>query len=185
MIEKCDDSSSSSICEPTVTLQVPCETCSKRGCASICPNGADNVLLLALELKFLMIVHAIQVPSRPAQQKIGAFEGVTFPFHSRLICDGRYILANTEELHAQINTLTIRVRELEHGLSTLQATVSSEPHPLLEGRGSSSDPSLKDATDENMTGSDEENVIEAFGMFTHFCDDMLLYSSNIYRHIER
>jgi hypothetical protein len=43
----------------------------------------------------------------------------------------RFILANTEELHAHIERLTIRVCELENALRKLQASVSTEPHPLM------------------------------------------------------
>ncbi|KAL0581180.1 hypothetical protein V5O48_000870 [Marasmius crinis-equi] len=42
-----------------------------------------------------------------------------------------FILANTEQLHAKILQLSDRVRQLEDGIQTLQATRSSEPHPLL------------------------------------------------------
>ncbi|KAI0029497.1 fungal-specific transcription factor domain-containing protein [Vararia minispora EC-137] len=71
--------------------KVPCETCSKRGCAEICPNGSL------------------------ATGKL----------------NNKYVLANTTELHARIDRMVRRIRELEHGLSQLQATVSTEIHPLL------------------------------------------------------
>lgn len=80
----------------------------------------------------------------------------------------RYILANTEELHSQIDALTIRVRELEHGLSLLQATVSNEPHPLLENRTSSVSSTPKDVAEESAEGNvDHEEVVEAFGMSSY------------------
>ena len=41
------------------------------------------------------------------------------------------ILANTEELHDQIEALLDRVKLLEDALRTLQASVSTQPHPLL------------------------------------------------------
>ena len=41
------------------------------------------------------------------------------------------MLANTEELHNQIDTMSSRIRQLERGLRDLQATVSTEPHSLL------------------------------------------------------
>lgn len=41
------------------------------------------------------------------------------------------ILANTEELHDQIDSLLERIRALEEALRTLQASVSTHPHPLL------------------------------------------------------
>ena len=44
----------------------------------------------------------------------------------------RMVLANTEQLHERIEQLCARIRELETGLRTVQASVSSEPHPLLQ-----------------------------------------------------
>jgi hypothetical protein len=44
----------------------------------------------------------------------------------------RLILANTEELHDRIETLCVRIRELENALRTLQESVSPDPHPLLQ-----------------------------------------------------
>lgn len=42
------------------------------------------------------------------------------------------ILANTDELHDRIDHLTSHIRELEGALRTFQASVSSDPHPLLQ-----------------------------------------------------
>lgn len=41
------------------------------------------------------------------------------------------MLSNTTELHARIDRMTRRIRELEYGLGQLQSTVSSETHELL------------------------------------------------------
>ena len=41
------------------------------------------------------------------------------------------ILANTEELHEKIANLCSRIRDLESALGILQASVSTQPHPLL------------------------------------------------------
>lgn len=43
----------------------------------------------------------------------------------------RFILANTEQLHEKITTLSDRVRQLEGALESLQATCSNQSHPLL------------------------------------------------------
>lgn len=43
----------------------------------------------------------------------------------------RFILANTEQLHEKITTLSDRVRQLEGALESLQAACSNQPHPLL------------------------------------------------------
>ncbi|EIW87438.1 hypothetical protein CONPUDRAFT_45173, partial [Coniophora puteana RWD-64-598 SS2] len=71
--------------------QVPCETCTKRGCAAICPNGS-----------------------------LTAGKG------------NRMVLANTEELHNQIEIMSTRIRELEDALTILQSEVSDKPHDLLK-----------------------------------------------------
>ncbi|KAL0961371.1 hypothetical protein HGRIS_006327 [Hohenbuehelia grisea] len=42
-----------------------------------------------------------------------------------------FILANTEQLHSKIIEMSDRIRHLEEALEALQATCSSEPHPLL------------------------------------------------------
>ncbi|RXW25123.1 hypothetical protein EST38_g747 [Candolleomyces aberdarensis] len=43
----------------------------------------------------------------------------------------RFILAAEEDLSSKISTLSSRIRQLEDALSTLQAELSTEPHPLL------------------------------------------------------
>ncbi|KAG1749298.1 hypothetical protein EDB19DRAFT_1681874 [Suillus lakei] len=68
----------------------PCQSCSKRGCAEICPDGA-----------------------------LTSGKG------------SRFILANTEQLHAKIIQMSDRIRQLEDALETVQAKSSSDPHPLL------------------------------------------------------
>jgi len=37
----------------------------------------------------------------------------------------------SDDVHNKVEVLTVRVRELEHALATLQATYSTAPHPLL------------------------------------------------------
>ncbi|KAH7926481.1 hypothetical protein BV22DRAFT_1128172 [Leucogyrophana mollusca] len=68
----------------------PCQSCSKRGCAEICPDGA-----------------------------LTSGKG------------SRFILANTEQLHAKIIQMSDRIRQLEDALESVQARCSPEPHPLL------------------------------------------------------
>ncbi|KAF8718916.1 hypothetical protein AX14_011677 [Amanita brunnescens Koide BX004] len=68
----------------------PCQSCVKRGCSSLCPEGA-----------------------------LTSGRG------------SRFILANTEQLHDKIFQLGDRVRQLEDALEILQASCSSQQHPLL------------------------------------------------------
>lgn len=43
----------------------------------------------------------------------------------------RFILANTEQLHAKIFEMSERIRCLEDALESLQSQASDEPHPLM------------------------------------------------------
>ena len=80
-------------------------------------------------------------------------------------------MANTEELHAKIHVMTVRIRELEVGLAALQATISEEQHPLLKKErmlnqesspAQSSGSSPQNPTD-TAGDADDEGIIEAFG----------------------
>ncbi|KAK7690028.1 hypothetical protein QCA50_006672 [Cerrena zonata] len=68
----------------------PCQSCCKRGCAEICPDGA-----------------------------LTGGKG------------SRFILANTEQLHEKIKTMSERIRQLEEALQVLQSQISPDEHPLL------------------------------------------------------
>lgn len=48
-----------------------------------------------------------------------------------LLIRSRYVLANTEALHDKIREMCERIRQLEDALAILQATTTSDPHPLL------------------------------------------------------
>ncbi|KAI0066532.1 hypothetical protein BV25DRAFT_1988290 [Artomyces pyxidatus] len=108
--------------------KVPCETCTKRGCAAICPNGSL------------------------ATGKAN---------------NNKYVLANTEELHARIERMTRRIRELEHGLGSLQSTISDTPHPLLgedrmDSEGLPATP-VRTSNPESVPEPVEEEVIDSLG----------------------
>ncbi|KIP08095.1 hypothetical protein PHLGIDRAFT_391785 [Phlebiopsis gigantea 11061_1 CR5-6] len=69
----------------------PCQSCRKRGCAEICPEGA-----------------------------LTGGKG------------SRFILANTEQLHDKIKTMSERIHQLEDGLRTTHTQLSPQhEHPLL------------------------------------------------------
>ncbi|KAG7097069.1 hypothetical protein E1B28_004456 [Marasmius oreades] len=70
--------------------RVPCSSCVRRGCPSICPNGS-----------------------------LASGQGT------------RYVLADTSQLHAKINEMGQRIRQLEDALAISQSSLSNEPHPLL------------------------------------------------------
>ncbi|KAF8167169.1 fungal-specific transcription factor domain-containing protein [Crassisporium funariophilum] len=106
--------------------------------------------------------------------------------------NNRMILANTEELHNQIEQLCSRNRELENALRLMQEQVSEQPHPLLRTDllslrtishpGSSSGPSTSSSSKSpstsrisptthppgtvDVTFEEDSNVIDAFGTLT-------------------
>ncbi|CAK5262114.1 unnamed protein product [Mycena citricolor] len=69
---------------------VPCGSCVRRGCQSICPCGI-----------------------------LSGGQGT------------RFILADTDQLHSKIAEMSQRIRQLEEALAILQASISSDRHPLL------------------------------------------------------
>ncbi|KAF7302363.1 Zn(2)-C6 fungal-type domain-containing protein [Mycena chlorophos] len=104
----------------------------------------------------------------------------------------RLVLANTEELHDRIETLTSRVRDLEDGLRKLNESCTDRPHPLLkpellaiknpplanfrenlhvippfrESDSASSSASPPSDSGSGPPRTDEENLMDAFGTLT-------------------
>lgn len=85
-------------------LKVPCSNCVKRGTAPICPDGQ----LLPKAKRSL-----------PTSSPHVIFTDLYI----------RLILSNTEDLHAKIDELTERIRELEEALASLQ--VVSDPSSIF------------------------------------------------------
>jgi hypothetical protein len=84
-----------------------------------------------------------------------------------------FILADTQELHKEVDRLRARIREVEHALATLQAQTSQEPHPLLEQGftiATTDWPSTKSKSRETDE-SDEDGIIDTFGSLTLNPDD--------------
>ncbi|KAG9017106.1 hypothetical protein FRB90_001710 [Tulasnella sp. 427] len=89
---------------------------------------------------------------------------------------GRFILANTEELHEKISELQNRITDLEDALTVSHAAHSSHPHPLLRpdllalktplgaelvGRGGSTQ-----SPKQKQSPEPQEEVLESFGTLT-------------------
>ncbi|TFK21657.1 hypothetical protein FA15DRAFT_672344 [Coprinopsis marcescibilis] len=104
--------------------QVPCQSCVRRGCVALCPNGS-----------------------------LSTGQGT------------RFVLAATEHLHKRIGNLGGRVRQLEDALATLQASHSTEPHPLLHDDLITIDEPEPEAemTTGEAAGGQAGDVIDAFG----------------------
>ncbi|KAI0756452.1 hypothetical protein C8Q80DRAFT_1223696 [Daedaleopsis nitida] len=122
--------------------QVPCESCTKRGCAALCPDGS--------------------LPTTKGPKLKAA---------------------------AEVEELKDKIAQLEAALQAMQATISDEPHPLLQdspaqqpsattptsqGSPSSSGgsvPSTSSAASQSpeadsVTQADEQEVLDTFGTLT-------------------
>ncbi|KAI0262363.1 fungal-specific transcription factor domain-containing protein [Gloeopeniophorella convolvens] len=103
--------------------QIPCQSCQRRGCAALCPNGS-----------------------------LATGQGT------------RFVIAATEHLHRRITRMSDRIRQLEDALSVLQASHSTEPHPLLRENFSVADSA--DKPEEQLQEEEEDapaDVVNAFG----------------------
>ncbi|KAG2146729.1 fungal-specific transcription factor domain-containing protein [Suillus clintonianus] len=89
--------------------KVPCGSCVRRGCPTICPNGL--VHLLCIQSAFNIIV--------TSTGSLSTGQGT------------RFVLADTEHLHRKIMEMGQRIRQLEDALSIFQGGVSVDVHPLL------------------------------------------------------
>ncbi|KIJ55221.1 hypothetical protein M422DRAFT_774306 [Sphaerobolus stellatus SS14] len=107
----------------------PCESCQKRGCAAICPDGS-------------------------------------------FMKGTRSLKTSALKLHEKMAQMSTRIRELEEALGSLQATVSAEPHPLLDGppedeeRPRSPIPIATIAEGGAAIGDHSDDLAEALGYLT-------------------
>lgn len=99
----------------------PCQSCSKRGCAEICPDGPCTLLTPP---------HHSFPPQAHLPRERAAGQPTHTPPVPRL-SPARFILANTEQLHAKIIQMSDRIRQLEDALGALQIKCATDPHPLL------------------------------------------------------
>ncbi|KIM31056.1 hypothetical protein M408DRAFT_274896 [Serendipita vermifera MAFF 305830] len=80
----------------------------------------------------------------------------------------RFILANTKDLHDEVDRLRRRVKELEEALSTLQSQITPQPHPLLEESlrmvSEKLEPLENDFKPELV--EEDESLIDTFGSLT-------------------
>ncbi|KAJ4465028.1 fungal-specific transcription factor domain-containing protein [Lentinula edodes] len=76
----------------------------------------------------------------------------------------RIITSDTTALHKKIRVMNQHIEQLEDALSTLQATVSSEPHPLLAGapRLSKTEQRTNSFSDDRKTAE----IVDALGTLT-------------------
>ncbi|OBZ73747.1 putative transcriptional regulatory protein C1F7.11c [Grifola frondosa] len=106
--------------------KLPCGSCVRRGCTTICPN--------------------VDIRWR----------------------EGRFILADTDQLHRKISEMSERIRQLEDALAIFQAGVSHERHPLLRDELLSIKfgPEVRRTVDEEHTRDALSKSIDALGTLT-------------------
>ncbi|EPQ60077.1 hypothetical protein GLOTRDRAFT_123836 [Gloeophyllum trabeum ATCC 11539] len=137
-------------------LQIPCEACIKRGCSAICPDGS---LVVDKNNRYILpspLTNTDLTPTRPS-----------------------LVLANTEELHDEIDRLRVRLLEVEQELrlakekeketsrSPHRSTDSSAGSSPLTGLDAGSPPSTSSLCgQEGLTEEEEESFIDAFGSLT-------------------
>lgn len=141
--------------------QVPCETCVKRGCSAICPEGACSYLALGRPVSRPC---AGSLTTGNKTNRCVAVSSIT----AVVSWVFRLAFADAEELQKKIERLRSRVGELEAALEKLQAAVSDEPHPLLlnafETINASSAPTLPRRADSQPSVSrEEDDFVDAFG----------------------
>ncbi|KAJ7619360.1 fungal-specific transcription factor domain-containing protein [Roridomyces roridus] len=104
---------------------VPCGSCVRRGCESICPCGI-----------------------------LSAGQGT------------RFILADTDQLHAKIAEMSQRIRQLEEALAILQGVVSAERHPLLAADLLGIKFAAEAPKRTKLPDTEQEQAIDALGTLT-------------------
>ncbi|KAG8951810.1 hypothetical protein FRC04_005502 [Tulasnella sp. 424] len=115
------------------------------------------------------------VNNRETGRKVRVTERGVF-LRTLILAPGRFILANTEELHEKISELQSRITDLEDALGVSHAAHSSHPHPLLRpdllalktplgaelvGRGASAQ-----SPKQGQSPEPQEEVLESFGTLT-------------------
>ncbi|KAH9931591.1 fungal-specific transcription factor domain-containing protein [Fomitopsis serialis] len=114
---------------------VPCSSCKRRGCSSICPNGS---LTTGQGTRLGHLLGSRPDFSGGLSFQSGQDLRVAEQAFSRMIMgpvwactELEFILADTDRLHRKIAEMSDRIRELEDSLALLQSSVSRETHPLL------------------------------------------------------
>lgn len=84
-----------------------------------------------------------------------------------LSCISRFILSNTKELHEEVDTLRVRVKDLEQALAELQSQLTPEPHPLLKQSLKVVSETLQPVEqDPKADALEDEALIDTFGSLT-------------------
>ena len=89
--------------------------------------------------------------------------------------------ADAEELQKKIEQFRERVQTLEDALRMLQANVSDDPHPLLQGKpsleglsGSPMPRAAADAGPATTASREDEEFLDAFGTASHVRRDLYM-----------
>ncbi len=137
---------------------VPCASCTRRGCASICPNGAYSHSPLGLsdpsrqsahlprvsyclyfDCGYLIYLHACTHWMPVGSLVTG--QGTRYAYHTQslhampslpITYNSSFVLADTDRLHNKITGMSARIRQLEDALAVSHSVSSSDTHPLLQ-----------------------------------------------------
>lgn len=117
----------------------------RRGCESICPCGACPPFLFS---------DKYSVPELLTLGILSAGQGT------------RFILADTDQLHAKIAEMSQRIRQLEEALAIVQGVISTERHPLLAGDLLSIKFAAEAPKRTTPSETEQEQAIDALGTLT-------------------
>jgi hypothetical protein len=124
--------------------KLPCGSCVRRGCSSVCPNGS---LTTGQGTRSADLVHL---------------------YSTTLILSFRFVLADTEQLHQKIAEMGQRIRQLEDALAIFQSGVTNETHPLLreELLGIKFGPEVRNSGDPESPRDTVAESMDALGTLT-------------------
>ncbi|KAG2364127.1 hypothetical protein BDR07DRAFT_1482839 [Suillus spraguei] len=120
----------------------PCQSCLRRGCANICPEGKDFTLIIFIRF------------NRHVLGTLAATKG------------NKVLMAHAQRLSEQVKTMTGRIKELEEALHESQRSKrgGSESHPLLQTPSQSHEhaelPELRTIYDDEVL-----NISESIGSY--------------------
>jgi hypothetical protein len=103
------------------------------GCSAVCPDGTlighkgNRYVVWCSQIHVQSTLRLLHLPRRPPLANLEIQNGLT----PRPRSVHSLVLSNTTELHAKIEQLSNRIRELEDALAKLHTGTSDEPHPLL------------------------------------------------------
>lgn len=123
-------------------VQIPCSSCVRRGCQTLCPNGEHTVDVC---MDMFLIAYCYN-------DLTGSMSGGT---------GSRVIFSSTDTMHKKLLEMSQRIRQLEDVVQILQGMQSNKPHPLLDEKHLQIKTFKNNEEDDNETnddGGEQEDV---------------------------